>query len=180
MTDNTELEQLRYPIGRLEIPDEITATDIESFLERVETTPARLREAVDGLDGEQLETPYRPDGWTVRQVVHHLVDSHLNSYIRFKWAMTEEVPKIKVYNEAAWAELEDGRSAPIEVSLRFLEALHERWIYFLRRLTADDLARTFDHPEWGTVRLDQTMALYAWHGDHHIAHITKLREREGW
>ena len=180
MTDNTELEQLRYPIGRLEIPDEITATDIESFLERVETTPARLREAVDGLDGEQLETPYRPDGWTVRQVVHHLVDSHLNSYIRFKWAMTEEVPKIKVYNEAAWAELEDGRSAPIEVSLRFLEALHERWTYFLRRLTADDLARTFDHPDWGTVRLDQTLALYAWHGDHHVAHITKLREREGW
>lgn len=180
MTDNTELEQLRYPIGRLEIPDEITATDIESFLERVETTPARLREAVDGLDGEQLETPYRPDGWTVRQVVHHLVDSHLNSYIRFKWAMTEEVPKIKVYNEAAWAELEDGRSAPTEVSLRFLEALHERWAYFLRRLTADDLARTFDHPDWGTVRLDQTLALYAWHGDHHVAHITNLRERQGW
>lgn len=180
MTDDATLERLRYPIGRFEMPATITETDCRAFLSRIEATPARLREEVAGLGETQFDTPYRPGGWTVRQVVHHLVDSHLNSYLRFKWALTEEAPAIKVYDEAAWAELEDARTAPAELSLAFLEALHARWVYLLTRLSAEDLGRTFKHPDWGTVRLDMALAIYAWHGDHHVAHIAALRERQGW
>lgn len=180
MTDETALEALRYPIGRLKIPGEISPQDRAGHLDRIEATPTDLRAAVAGLDESQLETPYRPGGWTVRQVVHHLVDSHVNSFVRFRWALTEDSPKIKVYDQDAWSELPDSREAPIEMSLSLLGALHERWIFFLRRMTDEDFERTFEHPDWGTVRLDQTLALYAWHGDHHVAHVTRLREREGW
>ncbi len=150
------------------------------MLTEIAETPARLREAVVGLDDAQLDTPYRPEGWTVRQVVHHLPDSHLNSYVRFKLAVTEDEPTIKAYDEAAWARLEDAQNAPIEGSLELLESLHERWVRFLRSLGPNELARTFKHPEIGSVSVAQNIALYAWHGRHHVAHITSLREREGW
>jgi hypothetical protein len=179
MTD-TDLEQLRYPTGRFELPAEITPVDRDAFIDRFEATPRHLREAVGGLDEAQLDTPYRPEGWSVRQLVHHVVDSHLNSYVRFKWALTEEAPAIKVYDQDGWAELEDSRTAPVEMSLAFLDALHERMTFLLRRMSDEDFGRTFTHPDWATVRLDQSLSIYAWHGDHHVAHVTALREREGW
>lgn len=180
MTDETQLERLRFPLGQFEIPEEITAADCAAFIDRIEATPAHLRAALEGLDESQLDTPYRPEGWTVRQLVHHIVDSHLNSYVRFKWALTEDSPAAKIYDQDGWAALEDSRTAPTEMSVVFLEALHARWVYLLRRLSPEDLASTYKHPDWGTVRLDMTLAIYSWHGDHHVAHITALREREGW
>jgi hypothetical protein len=137
-----------------------------------------MRAAVASLSPEQLDTPYRPGGWTVRTVVHHVPDSHINSYVRFKLALTEDEPVIKPYDEAAWAKLVD--SGPIEPSLTLLESLHERWVQLLKTLSDADFARQFRHPELGAVRLDQNLALYAWHGKHHVAHITSLRERMGW
>ncbi|HKG22797.1 MAG TPA: putative metal-dependent hydrolase, partial [Blastocatellia bacterium] len=145
-----------------------------------EETPARLREAVEWLSPEQLETPYRPGGWTVRQVVHHVPDSHLNSYVRFKLALTEDHPTIRPYREDRWAELEDARSAPLDVSLALLDSLHGRWVLLLRSLKPEDFARTFEHPELGEVSLEKNVALYAWHGRHHVAQITSLIERMGW
>ena len=139
-----------------------------------------MRKAIEGLSAEQLETPYRDGGWTVRQVVHHVPDSHLNSYIRFKLALTENEPTIKPYDEAKWAELIDARMAPTEASLQLLEALHDRWTLLLRSLSVNDAQRRFHHPELGVVTIDQYIALYAWHGAHHAAHITSLRERKGW
>ncbi|HMB90707.1 MAG TPA: putative metal-dependent hydrolase, partial [Rhodothermales bacterium] len=136
--------------------------------------------AVQGLTDDQLDTPYRPDGWTVRQVVHHVPDSHLNSYVRFKWALTETEPLIKTYDQDGWSTLPDARTASIEMSLILLDAIHERWLALLQGLSEDDFARTFKHPEWGLVRLDQNLAIYAWHGKHHVAHIMGLRERKGW
>lgn len=139
-----------------------------------------LRRAVNGLSLEQLDAPYRPGGWTVRQVTHHLPDSHLNSYTRFKLALTEDEPVIKPYMEDRWAELEDTRSTPIEVSLVLLEALHERWVTLLRSLSATEYRRAFRHPEMGLMPLSTSLALYAWHGKHHVAQITALRERMNW
>jgi hypothetical protein len=135
---------------------------------------------VKGLSDEQLDTPYRPDGWTVRQVVHHVADSHVNSYCRFKLALTEDNPSIKGYDENLWAQLTDGRGGPVEVSLRLLECLHSRWVALLRSLGEAEWKRTFHHSELGPVRLDQNAGLYAWHGRHHTAHITGLRDRMGW
>ena len=139
----------------------------------------KLREAVQNLGQEQLDTPYRPGGWTVRQVVHHLPDSHLNAYIRFKLAVTEQQPTIKPYEEHLWAELVDAKSSPIESSLTMLESLHERWVIFLRSLSDADFAKTINHPANGIMNLDRLLQLYAWHGRHHIAHITALRELMG-
>lgn len=139
-----------------------------------------MRAAVAGLNDEQLDTPYRPGGWTVRQVVHHVPESHLNSYVRFKLAITEDEPTIKPYFEDRWAELDDARQAPIALSLDLLEALHGRWIWFLRSLKQADFQRTFRHPELGIVSVDKNIALYAWHGEHHVAHITSMRKRMGW
>lgn len=171
---------LRYPIGRFNRESEITPAKIAGWIDEVAAAPAALRAAVAGLTPEQLNTPYRPGGWTVRQVVHHLPDSHLNSYVRFKLALTEDDPVIKPYAEDRWAELHDARTAPVETSLVFLEALHQRWVALLRALTPPDFARTFRHPERGQMRLDDTLALYAWHGRHHVAHITGVRQRLGW
>ena len=171
---------LRFPIGKFEYQGAATDEQRKLLIDEIEQTPARLRAAVNGLSPEQLDTPYRPDGWTVRQVVHHLPDSHLNSYTRFRLALTEEVPTIRPYDEARWAELPDASQGPIEVSLDLLEALHRRWVLLLRSLTGDDYARTFRHPELGPVSLDKNVGLYAWHGRHHIAQITSLRERAGW
>ena len=175
-----EKHDLRYPVGKFQFPDVVTADHRRTYIDQIAQTPARLRAAVAGLSDEQLETRYRPDGWTVRQVVHHVPDSHLNSYCRFKLALTEDQPAIKAYAEDRWAELPDGRGGPVEVSLRLLECLHSRWVALLRSLTEDEWKRTFRHPELGLVRLDQNAALYAWHGRHHEAHITSLRERMGW
>ena len=178
MTDAT-LEDLRYPIGRFDFPEDLT-TERADFIDQITQTPAALASAVSGLDDEQLDTPYRPDGWTVRQVVHHVADSHLNSYIRFKLAVTEDQPQVKLYDEKLWAELDDGRAAPIDLSLTLLSALHERWTRFLRSLDESQFSRTLLHPDYGSLTLDQNLAIYAWHGRHHVAHITNLRQRNGW
>jgi uncharacterized damage-inducible protein DinB len=174
------MEDLRYPIGKFRRPETVGVEERALFIQQIADTPDRLRAAVEGLDRDQLETPYRPGGWTVRQVVHHLPDSHLNSYVRFKLAVTEDEPKIKGYDEAAWAELADAKSASVETSLSLLSALHERWVTFLRSLGPEECARGFHHSELGRMRVDQNMALYAWHGRHHVAHIEALRIREGW
>ncbi|MEK6570441.1 MAG: YfiT family bacillithiol transferase, partial [Bacteroidota bacterium] len=150
------------------------------FIQHLADAPANLRGAVRGLSDRQLDTPYRPGGWTVRQVVHHVPDSHLNAYIRFKLALTENEPTIKPYEQQLWAELPDARTGPIEMSLALLEALHKRWVLLLQSLNPSDFNRTFRHPELGLMTLDRTLALYAWHGRHHVAHITSLRERMGW
>ena len=150
------------------------------MIQEIADTPANLRASVAGLSAEQLDTPYRPGGWTVRQVVHHVPDSHMNSYVRFRLALTEDEPTIKPYDESRWAELADSRTARIETSLALLESLHERWVLLLRSLSPADFRRQFRHPELGVVSLEKNLALYAWHGRHHVAHITSLRERMGW
>jgi uncharacterized damage-inducible protein DinB len=173
-------DDLRYPIGKFTFPKSVDANERESMIREIAETPERLQEALAGLSDEQLDTPYRPGGWTVRQVVHHLPDSHLNSYLRFKLAVTEDEPTIVAYDESRWAELADARNAPIEASLQLLTALHERWVMFLRSLTEDQYERRFLHPDLGAVEVGKNVALYAWHGRHHVAHIKALRERERW
>ena len=170
----------QFPVGRFAPPAPITPADREQFLREIEEAPARLRAAVSGLTEAQLETPYRDGGWTVRQVVHHVPDSHLNSYMRFRLALTEEEPTIRPYLEDRWAELTDARTAPVEVSLALLESLHRRWALLLRSLTDEQWTLRFRHPDLGVVPLDRNLALYAWHGRHHTAHVTSLRERKGW
>ncbi len=176
MTD----EDLRYPIGRFTAPPDVTPAHVASWIDDIARLPADLRRVVAPLTPAQLDTPYRPGGWRVRQVVHHLVDSHVNSFIRFKWALTEDRPTIKPYFEDRWAELADTRETPVETSLTLLDALHERWVNLLRALGPAELHREFVHPESGVVRLDVNIGIYAWHGRHHLAHITRLARREGW
>jgi uncharacterized damage-inducible protein DinB len=171
---------LRYPIGEFKFEAPLNDGERQACILKIQETPARMRAAVAGLNEEQLDTPYRPGGWTVRQVVHHVPESHLNSYTRFKLAVTEDEPTITPYFEDRWAELDDARTAPITLSLDLLDALHARWLWFLRSLTPEDWQRTFRHPELGIVSLEKNVALYAWHGQHHVAHITSLRERMGW
>jgi len=178
------MADLRYPIGKFEwIPPEnegqmakrrVHYTDVLAKL------PSNMHAAVKGLSPEQLNTPYRPEGWTVRQVVHHVPESHMNAYIRFKLALTEDHPTIKPYNEAEWARLADIPVTPIEVSLQLLAALHTRWVDMVRTMQPSDFACTVLHPERGTLTLDQLLAMYAWHSAHHTAHITSLRQRMGW
>ena len=176
-----ELEALQYPIGRFAAPAPIGSAEVSQWLDALETLPARLRATVETWGDARLDTPYRPQGWTVRQVVHHLADSHHNSYVRFKWALTEDVPTIKAYDEKAWAGLFDSRTAPIALSLDHLQAVHAKMVYLLRGLGPGELARTFIHPEGGQVtRLDENIGRYAWHGNHHLAHITGLAARQGW
>ena len=170
----------RFPIGRFHFEGPPTADQRSKFIAEIEQTPANLRASVKGLSQQQLEVPYRDGGWTVRQVTHHVPDSHLNAYIRFKLALTEDQPTIKPYAEDRWAQLEDTKSTPLEVSLLLLESLHTRWATLLRSLKPEDWKRTFDHPEAGSMSLEKTLAMYAWHGKHHAAHITSLRERQGW
>jgi hypothetical protein len=171
---------LRYPIGQFSWSGSNTPEQRARFIDDIAATPERMRRAVAGFTEAQLETPYRDGGWTVRQVVHHVPDSHLNSYIRFKFALTENEPTIMAYDEAKWAELVDAKGHAIEASLRLLEGLHERWVVLLRSLSEADVRRRFRHPELGVVTVDQYIALYAWHGKHHVAHVTGLRERKGW
>jgi len=170
----------RYPIGKYTPPQEATPALRQQAIDSIAGTPAKLKAALSGLHDAQLDTPYRDGGWTVRQVAHHVPDSHLNAYVRFRLALTEDQPTIKPYEEARWAELADAKSAPVAVSLALLEPLHDRWVRLLRSLTAADFARTFVHPEHGVRTLDWMLFLYAWHGRHHTAHITELREQKGW
>jgi DinB superfamily len=173
-------DDLRYPVGRFTPPAVVSREQVETWIGEIARLPAALRAAVAPLSPAELDTPYRPGGWRVRQVVHHLADSHMNSYIRFKWALTEDRPLIKAYFEDRWAELPDYASVPIETSLELLEALHRRWVGVLRGLGPVELSREFLHPESGPVRLDVNVGIYAWHGRHHLAHVTRLAEREGW
>jgi len=177
MTD----EQLRYPIGKFSPKEEShSETELKSLISRIESLPARLAREIASLSPAQLDTPYRDGGWTVRQVAHHVPDSHMNAYIRFKWSLTEETPLIKAYNEKAWAETAETKSDP-SISLDFLKALHAKWVVLLKQLGPADLNKQFIHPETKKhVRLDNLIALYAWHGDHHLAHITELKKRMGW
>jgi hypothetical protein len=170
----------RYPIGKFSFEGPLSEEQKNRFLDDIELTPARLKAAVGGLSEAQLDTPYRDGGWTVRQVVHHVPDSHMNSYVRFKLALTEPEPTIRTYMENLWAELPEAKNAPIELSLGLLESLHERWMLMLRAFAPADWKRTFRHPEIGLVSLEKNLALYAWHGRHHVAHITELRKRMGW
>jgi uncharacterized damage-inducible protein DinB len=174
------MNDLRYPIGKFSYDGHLTEDQRRNFLDEIAQTPAKLRVAVKGLSERQLDTPYRPGGWTVRQVLHHVPDSHLNAYVRFKLALTENEPTIKPYAEDRWAELADTKTTPPEVSLTLLESLHHRWVHLQRSLTPEEWQRTFLHPELGAMTLEKTLALYAWHGQHHVAHVTALRKREGW
>ena len=179
--EEQELEDLRFPIGRFSRPDSISMNQIEEYIKTIENLPDKLIHSVFGLMDEQLDTPYRPGGWTIRQVVHHLADSHMNSYIRFKWSLTEDNPTIKAYDEKMWAEMTEASQAPVEISLKLLEALHVRWVMVLRNMSESDFQRKFVHPKSGReVSLDTNLALYAWHGEHHFAHIANLKRRKGW
>jgi hypothetical protein len=172
---------LRYPIGPFATPKgPLTPEERRRSIDQIAEAPAKLREAVAGLSARQLETPYRPDGWTVRQVAHHVPDSHINAYVRFKLALTEDGPALQTYEESEWARLPDTVATPVEVSLALLDALHRRWVALLRSLGEKDFLRTARHPSWGVVTVDFLIAQYAWHGRHHVAHITTLRERMGW
>ena len=173
-------EQLRYPIGKFHWPETVSAEDRLRHIEAIACAPARLRDAVAGLSAEQLDTPYREGGWTVRQVAHHVPDSHMNSFIRFKLALTEAEPVVKPYDEAAWAQLGDVAATPVETSLRLLECLHERWIFLFGGMSEADWKKQFRHPEMGPISLERNLALYAWHGEHHVGHIQALRRRHGW
>ena len=171
---------LQYPVGKFKWEGVITDEQRQQLIDQIEQAPAQLRKALAGLTEEQVDTPYRPGGWTVRQVVHHLPDSHMNAYVRFRLALTEDEPTIKPYDQERWATLKDARTAPAELSLSLLESLHRRFVLLLRSLRAEDFARTFLHPEMGVVTLDKYLGMYAWHGRHHIAHVTSLRDRMGW
>lgn len=174
------MEDLSYPIGKLKFETELTDAKRNQLISDIAVAPANLREAVKGLSKEQLDTPYRPGGWTVRQVVHHLPDSHMNAYIRFRLALTENEPDIKPYKQQLWAELFDAKTADVEMSLKLFEALHQRWVLLLRSMKAEDFKRKFNHPESGIQPLEKTLQVYAHHGKHHVAHITSLRKRMGW
>jgi len=169
-----DLEQLRYPVGRLpRHPEPVTEAELNEHLTIIESLPARLRSLAGGLAEQELETPYRPDGWTIRQVVHHIADSHINAYVRMKLAATEDRPAVKTYHEERWAELPEAKSAPIDMSLALIDALHGRWTAFLRALSPEQRRRAFQHPEWGTVTIEESVTMYSWHCRHHSAHIER-------
>jgi len=170
----------RFPVGKYQPPRDVNAALRSKAMDEIAGTPARFRAAVAGLNDAQLDTPYREGGWTVRQVIHHLPDSHMNAYVRWKLALTEDEPTIKPYDEARWAELADSKTTPIEISLSLLENLHDRWVRLLKSLKEADFARTFRHPEHGVRTLDWMLFLYEWHGKHHAAHITELRKQKNW
>jgi hypothetical protein len=174
------MTDLRYPIGTFSYDPDVTSDTRCACIRQIAGAPGALRAAASGLDERQLDTPYRPAGWTIRQVVHHVPDSHLNAYIRFKLALTEDNPTIKAYDQAAWATVADTARTPIDVSLALLDALHQRWVVLLESLADRDFPRPLHHPEIGPITLDFLLQMYAWHGRHHVAHITELRKREGW
>jgi hypothetical protein len=174
------MDDPRYPIGPCPRDPDLTAEKRRLWTQQIADTPHQMRAAVAGLTGEHLDRPYREGGWTVRQLVHHVPDSHLNAYTRFRLALTENEPTIKPYDQEAWAEMADSRTAPVEPSLALLDALHQRWVALLETLSDEDFHRRFRHPELGTVTLAEVLGMYAWHGPHHVAHVTHLRETKGW
>lgn len=176
----SELDDLRFPIGRFSAPASSMPGIRAAHIQTLRLLPERLRAAVNGLTDTQLDTPYREDGWTCRQVVHHLADSHANAYVRFKLALTEDWPTIKPYDEAAWANLSDSRWLPVESSLALVAALHARWVELLESLADDDFQKGYNHPENGRHNLAKALAMYEWHSRHHTAHITRLRSQKGW
>ena len=174
------MEDLRYPVGRFQRPPSLEPKQRRAAIDTIAEAPTKLRAAVSGLSDTQLDTPYRPEGWTVRQVVHHVPDSHLNAYTRFKLALTEDTPTIKPYNEAAWAELADSKETPIEFSLVLIKGLHTRFVTLLRSLKEEDWAKGFYHPERGAaMSLDMVLAMYNWHSEHHLAHINGAKQQHG-
>ena len=173
-------DDLRFPVGKFTRESQIDAAKRAALIAQIAEAPAHLAKAIEGLTEAQIDTPYRPDGWTVRQVAHHVPDSHMNAYIRCKLAVTEDNPPVKTYQESAWAEQADARRMPVEPSLTLLRLLHERWVLWLRSLDESAFARTAQHPDMGPMRVDDFLQLYAWHGRHHTAHITGLRKRMGW
>ena len=173
-------DDLRYPVGKFAPDADVTPDKRNGWIRQIAHAPAALRAAVADLSDGQFDTPYRPGGWTVRQVVHHVADSHMNAYCRCKFALTENNPTIKAYDEAEWAKVADTARTPPDVSLSLLEALHKRWVILLESMQGSDFARPLQHPERGSITLDWMLQLYAWHGRHHAAHITELRRREGW
>lgn len=175
------IEALRYPIGEFKKPEKLTSEILGKYISDIESFPKRLRPEVENLTDEQLDTPYRPDGWTIRQVVNHCADSHMNALIRFKLAITEDQPTIKPYFEKRWAELADSKTMTIEPALLILDGLHKRWTVLLESFSEDDLKRSYMHPEHAReVRLDESIGLYAWHCNHHLKHITELKKRRNW
>jgi uncharacterized damage-inducible protein DinB len=171
---------LRYPVGRMQRASTLSPEARRTAIEAIAEAPANLRKAVAGLNDAQLDTPYRPEGWTVRQLVHHVADSHIHAFVRTRFALAETNVTIVPYEEKAWAELPDMRTMPVEVSLDLLDALHARWVHVIRALGADDFRRSIQHPENGTMTVDDLLCAYSWHGRHHTAHVTALRERKGW
>lgn len=179
--ENKELEKLKYPIGQFVPPVAVSDQDLQNYISVIENHPAKLRSLVSDFSEEQLNTPYRPKGWTVKQVIHHLADSHMNALIRFKLALTEDTPTVKPYFEDEWARLGDYKTTPIEVSLILLESLHKRWINLLKSMSKKDFEKSFFHPEHGKeFSLDEITAMYSWHSEHHLAHIEELKKRIGW
>jgi len=179
--EDLALHKLRYPIGKFEFTETRTTEHVQKWIKVLEDFPNELGKLVKNLSEEQLDTPYRPDGWTVRQVVHHIADSHHHSYTRFKWSLTEEKPLIKAYQEKDWADLFDTKGAPIELSLNYITALHAKMVFLLKGLSPDELQKSYLHPEDNsTVTVEENIAKYAWHGRHHYAHIEGLLERKGW
>jgi uncharacterized damage-inducible protein DinB len=176
----TKMSDPRYPIGQFTLTGPSDETQRKQLIDNIAQAPAALRAAIKNLSPQQIATPYREGGWTVRQVVHHVPESHMNAYIRFKLALTEDEPTIKPYMEDRWAQTLDVADTPLETSLTLLDSLHDRWVRLLRSLKPEDWKRTFRHPELGTVSLEKNLALYSWHGRHHVAHITELRKRMGW
>lgn len=176
-----DLEKLKYPIGKFERKESIDTSERAELIANIKSFPQRLTTVVMELNEEQIDTQYRPEGWTVRQVVHHAADSHINSYIRFRWALTEDTPTIKAYNETEWAELPDAKNAPIKFSLNLLKSVHARWTLLMERMSEKEFGRELSHPEWkNNLSLDDMLQLYSWHCAHHLAHITSLMERKGW
>jgi len=178
---NQDIELLKYPLGRYQPSDDIAPAQLAAWIEELATFPSRLRMVAESLSKDQLDTPYRPEGWTLRQVIHHLADSHMNAYIRFKLAITEEHPTIKPYNEKLWAECAESKFGPIASSLDLLETLHARWVLFLNTLEPADFERTYFNPEQQkSSALKNVLGVYAWHGAHHLAHITETQKRHAW
>lgn len=173
-------DDLRYPIGPHRLPTNVGRAERDAWIAELEKLPVNLRNAVEGLSAAQLDTPYRPGGWTIRQLVHHIADGHLNSYARFRLALTEETPTTKPFEVDAWSELPDAKSGPIEPSLGMTEALHRRWVTLLRSLSDDDFKRSYRHPAGELVTLDRALSYFAWHSRHHVAQILSARKREGW
>jgi len=176
-----ELELLKYPIGKFEVPEVITSEEIKKWITDINELPIKLNKAVTPLSKKQLDTPYRPEGWTLKQLIHHIADSHMNGLLRFKWALTEDEPTIKAYDEKAFANLYDSKLAPVEISLDFIKALHAKWVILLENMSAADFEKSFVHPQTGSrFKLKEILGHYSWHGRHHFAHLEDLLKRKGW